>query len=115
MPTDDGHYSNQELPLALIPHRNSGLPRNTGLLSLYRFAITFCRMYEVVGGASQCVEIRERTRTAPRPTLTELRTALLATLRGWRFNGRIPTDEEVDYLWGLAEKIRDRVAAGEFE
>jgi hypothetical protein len=109
MPTDDGHYSNEELTLALIP------PRDSGVRSLDRFATTFCKMYEVVGRASRCLEIMERTQTAPRPTLTELRTTLLVILRGWRFSGYAPPDEEIDYVWGLVEKIRERVAAGEFE
>jgi hypothetical protein len=103
------HYSNEELTPEMIPARDSGLR------SLYGFAMTFCGMYAVVGRASRCREIMEKTQTVPRPTLTELRTTLLVILRGWRFMGYPPPDEEMDYLWGLAEKIRERVAAGELE
>ena len=108
MPTDDGHYTNEELTPELIPRRDSEFR------SLYRFAMTFCRMYVVVEGQDRCVEITMRVRTEPRPTLTELRTALLSELRAWRFMGYVPPEEELAYLWGLVEKIRDQVAAVEF-
>ena len=44
---------------------------------------------------------------------TELRTTLLAILKGWKSSDYDPAGEEIDYLWGLVEKVRNRVAAGE--
>lgn len=67
------------------------------------FALTFDG-YEYWGSFEKCAEIANGHNPQD---LIELRTCLFFEQRRWRHYGLTPEDEDLDYIRGLVESIRD--------
>lgn len=92
---------NADLTPADIP------PPDAGWFEIGNFALTF-NGYKISG--DQCAEIANAQR---HDSLTDLRTCLFFEQRRWRHFGQEPEGKALEYIRGVVEKIRERVAAGE--
>jgi hypothetical protein len=79
--------------------------------TIEKFALTF-NGYEVHGSFDACAEIANAQRSA---SLTDLRTCLFYEQRRWRHFGYDPDASTMEYIHGIVEKIRLKIAAGESE
>src|ERR1700691_5099206 len=77
--------------------------------TISEFALTF-NAYEALGSLEACAEIAN-SRTAI--TLTDLRTCLFYEQRRWRHFGEKPDTLSMEYIYGILEKIRAKIGAGD--
>jgi hypothetical protein len=66
--------------------------------------------YMVMGSFEACATVANQRR---HDTLTELRTCLFFEARRWRHFGEDPDPSEMEYIHGLLNQIRDKIAAGQ--
>ena len=91
--------NNKDLKLSDIPDPD------TGWSDLCELALTFDG-YNFWGSFEKCADIANSRR---HESLTDLRTCLFFEQRRWRHFDEDPGEEEMMYIRGLIEKIRDRV------
>jgi hypothetical protein len=96
---------NRDLTVADIP------PISADFTEIGPFALTF-NGYNYWGSFNRCAEIANRRK---HDTLTELRTCLFFEQRRWHHFDRFPDEKAMEYLKGLIEAIREKVASGEVD
>jgi hypothetical protein len=95
--------SNHNLVLSDVPDENGDW------LDIDIFALTFDG-YKYHGTFTKCAEIANEHRDN---TLTDLRTCLFFEQRRWRHFDESPDEDAIQYIRGLVQKIRDKIANGE--
>jgi len=97
--------SNTDLVLSDVP------PPDADWSKITKFALTFDG-YEHCGSTSKCAAIANSRQNK---TLSDLRTCLFFEQRRSHHCGEIPDDESMVYIRTVIQKIRAKVAAGEFD
>ena len=95
--------ANQEVTLTDVPGPNVDWD------TIAEFALTFDG-YKAWGSFEKCAEIANAQR---QETLTQVRTCLFFEQRRWRHFGEEPDKDAMEYIRGVVEKIRSRVAAAD--
>jgi hypothetical protein len=93
---------NNRLAIADIPVSNSEWD------VIQRFALTF-NGYSSHGSFEACGKIANERRGA---TLTDLRTCLFFEQRRWRHFGYAPKSDDLAYIRGIVDRIREKVQTG---
>ena len=98
-----GKIPNNKLTLADIPDPDT----DWGYIG--EFALSFDG-YEYWGSFEKCAEIANSKKD---DSLTDLRTCLFFEQRSWWHIGEAPSEKGMEYIRGVVEKIRGRVAAND--
>ena len=92
---------NNQLKLGQIPSDDADWQ------TIGKFALLFSG-YEHHGSFTKCAEIANDRRDE---TLTDLRTCLFFEQRRWRHFGLVPDKKAMQYIRGIVEKIRRKIAS----